>query len=405
MSYYLFISPFATLSSENNKDSRHIQVANKLASRGDRVVFLISNFNHSLKQYRSSIDGYPGVSWFLIHQLSYRKNVSFVRFLSLILFQARLILSVCRLFFSSGLPCLVLSSSPPDGIVLPVVVLCRFLKVPVIVDILDLWPFSIPSYVFPCSVVPRLFLTILFYPLKALFMTGLNLSTAVLTISCEYKSYFEKLGISSTVLYLGSPLASYDKCTKALLHSYCDNTSYTRPSVFPESRILLYYGSVCPSYDLKTLSAYCQLYSEIEEPIALYVLGPISDPSSFPDCSCLRHIPSLPFRDSAPYLMSRLILAYPLAEFASQSVGNRLCDFALTLNPILSTCDLPELAKAGVPVFIYKNYLQFSQALKQSFSCIDNLPVHSHVGDIFLYRFTSDYVSDSFLKLFDSCLC
>lgn len=133
------VNPYGTLPSEGWREYRSSMLARALAERGHRPTWFLSNFEHRSKLFRKEVHADPALSGVAIHCLParpYGRNISVGRI--------RYERSFGRAFAEASrtLP-------KPDAIVLaepslffgePVRQYARDNGIPLIVDILDLWP-------------------------------------------------------------------------------------------------------------------------------------------------------------------------------------------------------------------------------------------------------------------------
>ncbi|MCY1164805.1 Glycosyl transferase 4-like domain protein [compost metagenome] len=133
------VNPYGTLPSEGWREYRSSMLARALAARGHRPTWFLSNFEHRSKSFRQQVHADPALPGVAIHCLPaqpYVRNISFGRI--------RYEQSFGRAFATASR-----TLSKPDVIVLaepslffsgPVRRYARKNGIPLIVDILDLWP-------------------------------------------------------------------------------------------------------------------------------------------------------------------------------------------------------------------------------------------------------------------------
>ena len=133
------VNPYGTLPSEGWREYRSSMLARALAARGHRPTWFLSNFEHRSKSFRQQVHADPALPGVAIHCLPaqpYVRNISFGRI--------RYEQSFGRAFATASR-----TLSKPDAIVLaepslffsgPVRRYARENGIPLIVDILDLWP-------------------------------------------------------------------------------------------------------------------------------------------------------------------------------------------------------------------------------------------------------------------------
>ncbi len=176
------VNPYGTLPSEGWREYRSSMLARALAARGHRPTWFLSNFEHRSKAFRKEVHAdpeLPGVTIYCLPARAYDSNISIGRI--------RYERSFGKAFAAASrtLP-------RPDAIILaepslffggPVRRYALHNNIPLIVDILDLWPemFAVAS---PKPV--RLFMTPLLAPLYARRRKLLREATGIVGCTAGY---------------------------------------------------------------------------------------------------------------------------------------------------------------------------------------------------------------------------
>jgi glycosyltransferase involved in cell wall biosynthesis len=134
------VNPYGTLPSEGWREYRSAMLARALQKRGHQVIWWIANFEHRSKKFRESVTQDPllpdGIQIRCLPTNAYRKHVGLGR----IKFESR---------FGHGFANAAVNEERPDAIILaepslffglPVRKFAKEFNIPIIVDVIDLWP-------------------------------------------------------------------------------------------------------------------------------------------------------------------------------------------------------------------------------------------------------------------------
>lgn len=238
------VNPYGTLPSEGWREYRSSMLARALTERGHRPTWFLSNFEHRSKTYREGLSSDPALPGVAIHCLPatpYSRNISIARI--------RYEQSFGRAFaaISSSLP-------KPDAIVLaepslffgdPVRRFARDNAIPLIVDILDLWP-EMFSLAVPKPV--RRLATPLFAPLYARRRRLLREAAGVVGCTTGYAVMARAVTDRPVeTVYLGVDVAD-------LRRAMTDIPAHRQLPVF-DGLTCVYAGTLGEAYDIPCLAA------------------------------------------------------------------------------------------------------------------------------------------------------
>jgi glycosyltransferase involved in cell wall biosynthesis len=134
------LNPYGTLPSEGWRSTRTVLLARTLVEFGFDVTWFLSAFCHSVKRTRSSETSPAeelGIKIRFVKACSYSKNISFRRVLSEALFAARLLRN-CRA--EQLCPDVIIAGHATLFSGMAAALLARYYRVPLVIDMFDLWP-------------------------------------------------------------------------------------------------------------------------------------------------------------------------------------------------------------------------------------------------------------------------
>jgi glycosyltransferase involved in cell wall biosynthesis len=229
------IRPYAALPSEGGSNDRYLNLCRALAARGARVTLLCSDFIHNAKRKRTRAEQdenrrqLPFVV--PISSTPYRHNVSAARIIHEIIFGIRSLVYL----ITHPRPDALVVGEPLFGVGWMTLLYGALWRVPVLADVIDLWP-EADTRIVDKSV--RHFFYALLVGSRAV---RLRLYTAA---SCVSASYAEKLRLSAaSVFYWGSELRP---ASPLMPHA-------------GEKLAAVYAGSFGDGYDLKTVLAAAEI--------------------------------------------------------------------------------------------------------------------------------------------------
>ena len=161
-------------------------LAERLAAAGHQVVWWSSTFNHTAKRHRHKANHTvilrTGVELRLLHGVGYRRNISLLRIIN----HRQLASNFARWSKVLPPPDVILCSFPPTELARQVTLYGKAQRVPVILDVRDLWPDAIIR-VFPPPF--RWLATILLKPMTATTHHAFAECTHVIGTSHKYLNW------------------------------------------------------------------------------------------------------------------------------------------------------------------------------------------------------------------------
>ncbi len=238
------VNPYGTLPGEGWREYRSSMLARALTERGHCPTWFLSNFEHRSKTYREGISSdpaLPGVAIYCLPSTPYSRNISLARI--------RYERSFGRAFaaISPTLP-------KPDAIVLaepsiffgdPVIRFAQKNAIPLIVDILDLWP-EMFSLAMPEPF--RRFAAPLFAPLYARRRRLLRKAAGVVGCTAGYADMARAVADRPVeTIYLGVDVAD-------LRSAMADIPTHRQLPAF-DGLTCVYAGTLGEAYDIPCLAA------------------------------------------------------------------------------------------------------------------------------------------------------
>lgn len=226
---------------DGKENTRFLYLAKKLKDRGHNVEIITSDFSHSKKAHFSEQpQNYP-FKITMLHEPSYRKNISLKRFFS-------------HFIWGKNVKKHLMDRKPPDVVYAAVPTLqaayeagkfCKRNHIKYIIDIQDLWPeaykmvFNIPIF---CDVA--------FLPFSCLAGRIYKAADVIFAVSDTYLNRALKVSKKNTQghsVYIGTDLIEFDKNIKQY---ECYERTALRDSK-PDEILIVYGGSLGDSYDIK----------------------------------------------------------------------------------------------------------------------------------------------------------
>ena len=326
------IAPFTdveTLSSRN----RFQYIANML-NKDYEVHLFTSDFIHINKKYRDKKikDFYP-YKIHLIHESGYKKNISFKRAFSHLLFTNNLKNEIKKL----EKPDLVYCAYP---LMTSAYFMGKFAKknnIPFIIDVQDIWPESISSGINTDNV----FIKFLMYPFSLYANRVYRLADFVFGVS---QTYVDRAKVKKSLVkefisvYIGAEGNKFE-----------NNTGIREKG--DEEIWCTYVGTLSHSYDLMTLILAFNDLKEINSNIKLYILG------DGPDFDILKNKAEelgllnktiylkglLPYEEMIAYLKLSDIALNSIKGKALQTITNKFGDYMSAGLPLLNCCQSNEI--------------------------------------------------------------
>jgi glycosyltransferase involved in cell wall biosynthesis len=203
--YLLIVNPFDTLPGENFRPQRYTVLYELLKETDVRVTWITSDFRH-WSHSRRLAEGIPAVdkkNISLVRTLSYTKNIGVRRLISYLLLSLG---TLCHLLRLPERPDLILCVGPVEEIFI-VSLYARLKRIPLVLDVLDLWP---DVYVEVCPEWAKGFARLLLSPYLLIARAAYRQATHVTAVSATYAQWAMKLNRRTdannfSFYYLGAP--------------------------------------------------------------------------------------------------------------------------------------------------------------------------------------------------------
>lgn len=177
------INPYGPIPGESWRDYRFTIIGETLAAHGHQVRWWTANFSHHFKCFRSKgwndLDVRPNFQIRLVPTLGYRKHIGLGRVRFELLFAWRMY----RRAMKEPSPACIIAVDPPQTIGFLAVRLARRFGIPLILDVMDLWPeifvLAFPRWLRPLAPV-------VLCPLYALRRHNLRQASAVTALCNTY---------------------------------------------------------------------------------------------------------------------------------------------------------------------------------------------------------------------------
>ena len=228
---------------------------------------------------------------------------------------------------------------PPNDVAAVITSFGQAKKIPVIVDVNDLWPEAM-RMVLDVPVISDA----IFYPLLRDAEKVYGAISGVIGTSDEYRDRPKNNNrdIPSATVYVGSEIAEFD----AGVNEYSDEI------VKPMDEFWVSYaGNLGTSYDIGTMIlASGELLKRGYKNIKMVIMGGGPKKEEFEklaksiDCN-VEFIGYLPFKKMAAYLSKSDILVNSFVKKAPQSIVTKIGDYLAAGRPMINTCSSPEFRK------------------------------------------------------------
>ena len=316
------INHFTALPNEG-ENGRFLYISKMLQSEGFNVSVATTDFSHSKKCYRKGgFEESNEVKYTLIHEPLYKKNVSLRRFYSHYIF-AKNIKSYLK---KCDIPDLVYCSIPSLDVGAVVVKYAKKKKIPLIIDIQDLWPEAF-QMVFNVQLISDL----IFYQMK------------------RKANKKDDKGLS---IFLGTDLVELNKNleNQEITYKKDDNEIW-----------IGYLGTLGSSYDIETALKSVKIVQEERSNVKLILLGDGPLEEKFRKISLDMGVNAV-FLGRRKYIEAMCILKQceivlnPLVVGAAQSIINKVGDYAALGIPVVNSLQneeyqqLLEKYRAGINV-------------------------------------------------------
>lgn len=177
------LNPYGPIPGEGWRDYRFTVLGKALAERGHMVTWWTGNFSHHFKRFRSQgwqdINVSPGFTIRLVPTVGYSRNISLGR----LRFEATFAWNCYHEATHMQAPNCIAGTDPSQIIGFMSVRLAQKLRVPLILDVFDLWP-ELFALALPRAM--RSFSSFLFLPLFILRKYNLRHAASITSLSCTY---------------------------------------------------------------------------------------------------------------------------------------------------------------------------------------------------------------------------
>lgn len=252
------VNPYGTLPSEGWREYRSSMLARALAEKGARVRWWISDIEHRSKLRRpvEIIDPHlpNGVNVQVVQSRAYRGNISFGR----ILYERSFAAGFKRQSQLLDKPDLIVLADPALFFAGSVVEYAKRHKIPIILDVLDLWP-ELFNILLPSCVSS--FGELIFAPLYMRRDRLVLNSAAVTAVTSDYLTQVTRRvkPSRSEVVYLGVDRSTL-KPAKSVYR-------------FGDTLELIYAGTLGEAYDMPTLLAAIEAMAKANRPVRFTIAG------------------------------------------------------------------------------------------------------------------------------------
>lgn len=323
----------AKLPGEVKGATRYTFLCSLLAQAGYEVDFITSRFQHWDKEMRSkdfAVDAPYAVH--LIDEPGYPKNMCPQRIWS----HHVMTKNVAAYFAEHHDYDLIYCQIPPNDVAAAVAEAAARYRIPLIIDVNDLWPEA-----FRVALDVPVVSNVAFAPFYAQAKRAYSLADAIVGTSDEYASRPFKdrpNTIPKLVVYVGNDLAEFDRGVD----------EFALELDRPEDELwVTYAGTLSACYDIATLIRAVAQVAEKHPTVRLKLLGDGVDRAALEQVAAEEKAPVdflgyLPYRQMAAYLESSDVLVNSLARKAPQSVPTKIADYLAAGKPMVNTSPSPE---------------------------------------------------------------
>jgi len=313
------INPYDRILGESATVGRYGTLANELITRGHKVVWWTSDFNHGSKSRRIPVQNpMDGLEIRYLPVPPYKRNIGFDRLWNCYKYGKELYKETLK----APRPDVIVASLPPIESAVNAVRYAQPRNIPVIIDIQDIWPeaFLLP---FPKSI--HKLVSILLTPYFKMSARAYRGATAITGVSPQYV----ELGLSkrtgndpkipSHVAYLG-----YDE----------EVFSSAQPK-FNDGKIrVIFAGTLGHTYDVEAMVRAASMLAKSHPSVEFIIIGsgPLEERAR--SLAAELGLPAsvfmgrLPFTDVVAWLKASSIGINGYAAGAPQSFTNKICEYA-----------------------------------------------------------------------------
>lgn len=311
--------------------TRFKYIAQLLSEKGFEVDLITSSFQHWEKKQRNlkeiNLNEYNfNIKFF--NEPGYLKNIDLRRIWSHHIACKNILKLLEKKEYD-----LLYTEIPPNDIAATISKYGKKKKIPVILDVNDLWPEAM-KMVFNFPLVSDL----IFYPFSKAAKEAYSLCSGIIGTSEEYANQpfkYVNRNIPKEVVYVGNEIKKFDEGVNLFSTEILkeDNEFW-----------IIYAGTFGESYDLSTLIFASEiLYKKGYENIKIKLLG--GGPDDLKLRTLFKEHPSnieflgyLPFPKMAAYLNKSDVCINSFVKKAPQSIVTKIGDYLASGNPMINTC-------------------------------------------------------------------
>lgn len=311
--------------------TRFKYIAQLLSEKGFEVDLITSSFQHWEKKQRNlkeiNLNEYSfNIKFF--NEPGYLKNIDLRRIWS----HHIACKNILKLLEKNEYD-LLYTEIPPNDIAATISKYGKKKKIPVILDVNDLWPEAM-KMVFNFPIISDL----MFYPFSKAAKEAYSLCSGIVGTSEEYANQpfkYMNRNIPKEVVYVGNEIKKFDEGVNLFSSEILkeDNEFW-----------IIYAGTFGESYDLSTLILASEiLYKKGYENIKIKLLG--GGPDDLKLKTLFKEHPSnveflgyLPFSKMAAYLSKSDVCINSFVKKAPQSIVTKIGDYLASGNPMINTC-------------------------------------------------------------------
>lgn len=319
---------------------RSMYLFDTMMKMGYDVTLLTGDFNHYSKQqrdvekFRREYPEYSGIE--ILHKMPYKKNISFVRYISDIVFSRDAAKWTVNHIDDYDV---IYTSMPDMGTINRISNACKKTKTPLIIDVRDLHPEAL-RVVLKNETLYK----ICTYPMKRSADKAYSCADELIAVSEEYLERGREVNPDTpnpTVVYIGATMKKFDGGVEKFSSEIEKNDNEIW---------VAYSGTIGASYDLDTIIfAVDRLASENKINVRLKIFGQGPDEPRLHQLVSDKNINNVDFmgfleyEKMAAYLSKSDITVNCIKKKASQSIINKVADYFAAGKPMLNSCQNKEM--------------------------------------------------------------
>lgn len=332
-----------------NTNNRFNYLASMLYKKGYEVELITSSFSHRDKKQRMQSTNMNGTYKItLIHEPSYKKNISLKR---LLISHKILSRNLMHYLKNSIKPDLIYCAFPSINVAEAVSEYAVSSGIPFIIDIQDLWPEAF-QMVFDIPLISKM----VFNPMIKVANNIYSRADEIIGVSQTYVDRamsVAKKGATGHVIYLGTDLEDFDNFAK---QEYND-----LPNKMNGEKWIAYCGTLGKSYDLVSVMDALDLLKE--QTLKLIVMGDGPRRNEFEHYALKKQINciftgKLIYPEMCSMLKKCDMTVNPIVGKSAASIINKHADYAASGLPVLNTQNSSE-------------YRQLVSKFQMGFNCVN----------------------------------